>query len=86
MLKFVVQAALAAALAAQMAAPVWAQDWPRQPIRLVVSFGAGGGADIVVPPPQAISPVSGRSAAIPTSQMSSFSVGLEKPDQYFMPS
>src|SRR5262249_14379333 len=29
-----------------LAAPAQAQDWPRQPIRIVVSFGAGGGTDI----------------------------------------
>ena len=29
------------------AKPASAQDWPQQPIRIVVSFGAGGGADII---------------------------------------
>ena len=27
--------------------PMSAQDWPQQPIRIVVPFGAGGGADII---------------------------------------
>jgi tripartite-type tricarboxylate transporter receptor subunit TctC len=30
-----------------VATPAPAQDWPQQPIRIVVSFGAGGGADII---------------------------------------
>jgi tripartite-type tricarboxylate transporter receptor subunit TctC len=29
------------------ARPVPAQDWPQQPIHIIVSFGAGGGADII---------------------------------------
>ncbi len=36
-------AALAFGIVAQ---PLAAQDWPRQPIRIVVGFGAGGGTDI----------------------------------------
>ncbi len=32
---------------AAVAQPAQAQDWPQQPIRLVVAFGAGGGADII---------------------------------------
>src|ERR1700734_3121250 len=38
--------AFAAALCL-IATPAPAQDWPQQPIRIVVSFGAGGGADII---------------------------------------
>jgi len=34
------------ALTVLLAAPSQAQDWPRQPIRIVVGFGAGGGTDI----------------------------------------
>ena len=37
-------AAICTVAAAQ---PARAQDWPAQPIRLVVAFGAGGGADII---------------------------------------
>jgi len=43
MLKFII-AVLAACL---VAAPATAQDYPNKPIRLIVSFGPGGGADIV---------------------------------------
>src|SRR5262245_10418011 len=35
------------ALVAGFAAPAPAQEWPQRPIRIVVSFGAGGGADII---------------------------------------
>ena len=34
-------------LAVGIAKPVVAQDWPQKPIRIIVSFGAGGGADII---------------------------------------
>src|SRR5258708_37003982 len=30
-----------------IATPAPAQDWPAQPIHIIVSFGAGGGADII---------------------------------------
>src|SRR6202161_426235 len=40
--------ALAAALCLLATAkPAPAQDWPVQPIHIIVSFGAGGGADII---------------------------------------
>ena len=35
------------ALLLSLAAPAPAQEWPAHPIRLIVSFGPGGGADIV---------------------------------------
>ena len=38
-------ACLMASVGAALAQP--AQDWPQQPIHIIVSFGAGGGADIV---------------------------------------
>jgi tripartite-type tricarboxylate transporter receptor subunit TctC len=38
--------AFAAALCL-IATPAPAQDWPQQPIHIIVSFGAGGGADII---------------------------------------
>jgi tripartite-type tricarboxylate transporter receptor subunit TctC len=33
--------------AAGFFAPAHAQEWPQRPIRIIVSFGAGGGADII---------------------------------------
>src|SRR5262245_63888974 len=43
-----IKAALAALALSLMMQPslLFAQDWPRQPIRIVVGFGAGGGTDI----------------------------------------
>jgi tripartite-type tricarboxylate transporter receptor subunit TctC len=35
------------AFAAGISAPASAQEWPQRPIRIIVSFGAGGGADII---------------------------------------
>src|SRR5262252_8594454 len=45
---FVIRAALAALFVSIVAQPslLFAQDWPKQPIRIVVGFGAGGGTDI----------------------------------------
>lgn len=38
---------LALILALGLAAPASAQDYPQRPIRIIVSFGPGGGADII---------------------------------------
>jgi tripartite-type tricarboxylate transporter receptor subunit TctC len=37
----------AAVVAARLITPASAQDWPQQTIRIIVSFGPGGGADII---------------------------------------
>src|SRR5258707_8829653 len=37
--------AVACALAGSLIAPAPAQEWPQRPLRLIVSFGPGGGAD-----------------------------------------
>ncbi len=34
-------------LAASLASSAFAQEWPQKPIRIIVSFGPGGGADII---------------------------------------
>src|SRR5215468_12460787 len=43
-----IRAALRALVISIVAQPslLFAQDWPKQPIRIVVGFGAGGGTDI----------------------------------------
>jgi tripartite-type tricarboxylate transporter receptor subunit TctC len=38
---------LMAASGTALVRPASAQDWPQQPIHIIVSFGAGGGADII---------------------------------------
>jgi tripartite-type tricarboxylate transporter receptor subunit TctC len=45
---FAIRAALAALVISIVGLPpsLFAQDWPKQPIRIVVGFGAGGGTDI----------------------------------------
>ena len=40
-------AAISLALTAGYPAPATAQEWPQRPIRIIVAFGAGGGADII---------------------------------------
>ena len=34
-------------LAASLATSAFGQEWPQKPIRIIVSFGPGGGADII---------------------------------------
>jgi tripartite-type tricarboxylate transporter receptor subunit TctC len=38
---------VAAAALVAVGAPAHAQDWPQRPVRIVVGFGPGGGADII---------------------------------------
>jgi len=40
-------AVAAFAFATGISAPASTQEWPQRPIRIIVSFGAGGGADII---------------------------------------
>ena len=40
-------AAISLALTAGYPAPATTQEWPQRPIRIIVAFGAGGGADII---------------------------------------
>jgi tripartite-type tricarboxylate transporter receptor subunit TctC len=47
MKKLLLTFAAALALAAGLAKSASAQEWPQQPIRIIVSFGPGGGADII---------------------------------------
>jgi tripartite-type tricarboxylate transporter receptor subunit TctC len=46
-MKKLVSMLAAAVMAAGLIAPAQAQDWPQQTIRMIVSFGPGGGADII---------------------------------------
>jgi tripartite-type tricarboxylate transporter receptor subunit TctC len=46
-MKTIIAVMTAFMMAAGLAQPASAQDWPQQPIRIIVSFGPGGGADII---------------------------------------
>ena len=47
MKKLVVLAMTTLMLASALASSTRAQEWPQKPIRIIVSFGPGGGADII---------------------------------------
>jgi len=47
MVRRVMTMAAACVLAAVLAQPAAAQEYPAQTIRMVISFGAGGGSDII---------------------------------------
>lgn len=47
MKKTIVLLITAVLFAAGAASPGFAQEWPQRPIRIIVSFGPGGGADII---------------------------------------
>ena len=43
----VARAAFASAMLAASATSLFAQEWPTQPVKMIVGFGAGGGTDLV---------------------------------------
>ncbi len=47
MKKFVLTLMAALMLAAGFAGPASAQDWPQKPVKIIISFGPGGGTDII---------------------------------------
>jgi tripartite-type tricarboxylate transporter receptor subunit TctC len=47
MKKSIVLAVMTLMLAGALASSTYAQEWPQKPIRVIVSFGPGGGADII---------------------------------------
>jgi len=44
---YVARAAFAVSLLTAFATPLLAQEWPSQPVKMMVGFGAGGGTDVV---------------------------------------
>jgi len=67
-----------ATLAAPAVVPAWAQAWPSKPIRLVVSFPAGGATDLVARPwAEALSKALGQQCVVENRSGASGMIGNE---------